>query len=96
MENGVGDDKTSYAFDGFRIAAWNQGQQVYGEGWRPGDVIGTLLDLERREVTFWRNHKTLGVAFRDIKIGPNMAYFPAISMQSGERAQFNFGQRPFL
>jgi len=28
-----------------------------------GDVIGTLLDLEKGEIMFWRNKKYLGVAF---------------------------------
>jgi hypothetical protein len=37
----------------------------------------------------------LGVAFKNIKVGPNMAYFPAITMKKGERVIFNFGKSPF-
>ena len=44
---------------------------------------------------FWRNNSFLGVAFTDIDIGQNRAYFPAVSMQKGQRVQFNFGQKPF-
>lgn len=47
--------------------------------------------MERREITFYRNDECLGVAFRDIKVGPNMAYFPAISLSGGQRVVFNFG-----
>ena len=54
-----------------------------------------MIDFDRREISFWRNDKALGVAFKNIKIGPNMAYFPAISFTSGERAVFNFGRKPF-
>ena len=32
LENGVGDDETSYAFDGFRMKKWNgQNTTIYGE-----------------------------------------------------------------
>lgn len=44
---------------------------------------------------FWRNNSFLGVAFTDVEVGQNKAYFPAISMQKGQRAQFNFGLKPF-
>ena len=81
MENGVGDDKSSYAFDGNRVLRWNDKKSVnYGEAWTIGDTIGTMIDLNQRKITFWRNEKCLGVAFKDIKVGPNMAYFPAVSM----------------
>jgi hypothetical protein len=68
---------------------------MYGECWSVGDVIGTLIDFEKREISFWRNDKCMGVAFKNIKVGPNMAYFPAISFSAGERVIFNFGLRPF-
>lgn len=44
-----------------------------------------MIDFENREIKFWRNDICLGVAFKNIKVGPNMAYFPAISMSTGER-----------
>jgi Kip1 ubiquitination-promoting complex protein 1 len=92
---GVGDDSTSYAYDGFRVNKWNNGQEAYGEGWGMGDTIGSLIDFEKKEISFYRNNKFLGVAFKNIKTGPNMAYFPALSMGNGERVVFNFGLKPF-
>jgi len=39
-----------------------------------------MIDFEKNEIKFWRNDKPLGLAFKNIGVGPNMAYFPAISM----------------
>lgn len=96
LSDGVGDDPTSYAFDGERRCKWNQQKTPWGENWVMGDVIGTMLDLESGEISFWRNHKFMGIAFKNVPMGPNLAYFPAISMSRGERVIFNFGLRPFL
>jgi hypothetical protein len=63
--------------------------------WSQGDVIGTLIDFDSKEISFYRNDKCLGVAFKRIRVGPNMAYFPAISLSGGQRVIFNFGQTPF-
>ena len=81
--NGVGDDPTSYAYDGFRIKKWNKDNLGYGEAWSTGDVIGTLIDFDRKVISFWRNNKNLGKAFTNIKIGQNCVYFPAVSMKNG-------------
>ena len=48
--NGVGDDPTSYAYDGYRIKKWNKDNLGYGEAWSTGDVIGTLIDFDRRVI----------------------------------------------
>jgi len=82
-QRGVGDDQTSYSFDGYRVKKWNKDSLAFGEAWSVGDIIGTLIDFDRRTITFWRNYKSLGKAFTDFKIGPNMVYFPAISFQRG-------------
>jgi ryanodine receptor 2 len=87
----VGDDFTSYAYDGYRTVKWNGKRDDYGEAWAAGDVIGTLIDFENREISFYRNQCALGVAFKNIGVGPNMVYFPAISMNIGEKVEFNFG-----
>lgn len=93
--NGVGDDRLSYAFDGNRIKKWNGVSEPYGEQWSTGDIIGTLIDITNREISFWRNKKFLGVAFKNIETGQNRAYFPGVSFEKGMRVHFNFGQLPF-
>ena len=54
-----------------------------------------MIEFQKKEISFYRNDKSLGIAFKNIKIGPNMAYFPAISLSEGERVLFNFGFLPF-
>lgn len=56
-----------------------------------------MINFDTREISFYRNDQCLGVAFKNIDIGPNNAYFPAISLAEGQRVIFNFGlKRPFL
>ena len=28
-----------------------------------GDIIGTMIDMDKGEIMFWRNNKFLGIAF---------------------------------
>lgn len=44
-EASVGDDETSYAYDGHRVKKWHVQNSNYGEMWQVGDVIGSLIDL---------------------------------------------------
>lgn len=79
FQRGVGDDVTSYAYDGHRIKKWNSDSLTYGEAWSVGDIIGTLIDFDRKVIQYWRNMKPLGRAFTNITSGTNCVYFPAIS-----------------
>lgn len=93
---GVGDGDDSYAYDGRRVSKWNKEAETYGQSWVVGDVIGCCIDLDRDEILFFRNGNALGVAFHGIrKMGPNLGYYPAISLSQGERCELNFGARPF-
>ncbi len=94
-QNGVGDSPNSYAYDGYRVEKWNDQHSSFGQRWAVGDVISTLINFNTREILYWRNNTFLGVAFQNIQVGPNRAYFPAASLMSGQRVLFNFGQRPF-
>lgn len=49
-QNGVGDDSCSYAYDGYRIKKWNADSLGYGEAWSVGDVIGTLIDFDKKVI----------------------------------------------
>lgn len=88
----LGDDPLSYAYDGSAMKKSNNSKStLYGKKWQAGDVIGSLIDFEMKQISFFRNDENLGVAFRDIKVGPNFAYFPAISLKQGQRVVCNFG-----
>jgi hypothetical protein len=71
----------SYAFDGTRKLKWHGSSTEWGEHWMVGDIIGTLIDLNKGEIMYWRNNKFLGIAFTDVPRGPNHAYFPAVSLE---------------
>jgi hypothetical protein len=91
---GVGDDKTSYAYDGYRITLWHDGPKSYGDLWDTGDIIGCAIDLDNKHIEFFRNGKSMGVGIKDIPAGENIAYFPGISSSADERVAFNFGKSP--
>ena len=37
--------------------------------WTAGDVIGTMIDCDNKEILYWRNNKFLGVAFSNVPVG---------------------------
>ncbi|XP_054640910.1 E3 ubiquitin-protein ligase RNF123 isoform X2 [Dunckerocampus dactyliophorus] len=94
QEEGVGDTPDSYAYDGNRVRKWNVTTTNYGKSWAAGDIVSCLIDLDQATITFCLNGQSLGTAFSDIKMGPGIAYFPAISLSFKESVAFNFGSRP--
>ena len=51
--------------------------------------------MNERNIEYFRNGVSLGIAFNNILVGENIAYFPGISMSSEEEIVFNFGKLPF-
>ena len=92
---GVGDDLTSFAYDGYRKVKWNKDRKEYGKVWDIGDVVGVCIDMDKKLIEFFLNGQPLGIAFNNIPKGENVAFFPAISLARGESVLFNFGQLPF-
>uniref|UniRef100_A0A3Q2Y3J0 E3 ubiquitin-protein ligase RNF123 n=1 Tax=Hippocampus comes TaxID=109280 RepID=A0A3Q2Y3J0_HIPCM len=92
-QEGVGDTPDSYAYDGNRVRKWNVVTTNYGKSWAAGDIVSCLIDLDDATIAFC-NGQSLGTAFGDIKTGPGVAYFPAISLSFKESVAFNFGSRP--
>ncbi|XP_065316248.1 E3 ubiquitin-protein ligase RNF123-like isoform X2 [Gordionus sp. m RMFG-2023] len=95
-EQGVGDTPESFAYDGNRIRKWNVSTAKYGEAWRIGDTISCSIDLDLGSITFYRNGKSMGEAFDNIKTGYGIAYFPTISLSIHESVRLNFGATPLL
>ncbi|XP_069792976.1 E3 ubiquitin-protein ligase RNF123 isoform X2 [Narcine bancroftii] len=94
QEEGVGDTPHSYAYDGNRVRKWNVTTTNYGKAWAAGDIVTCVIDLDEGKIGFCLNGVSLGTAFEDIRSGPGMAYFPAISLSFKESVAFNFGSRP--
>ncbi|KAG1690342.1 hypothetical protein DVH05_028222 [Phytophthora capsici] len=95
---GVGDHAHSWSYDGNRQRRWNSGSSSYGEKWRAGDIIGCLLDLTTREMTFFRNGVNLGVAYSELKCSVDdkrSGMMPGISLERGEIIRINLGNQPF-
>ncbi|TWW61384.1 E3 ubiquitin-protein ligase RNF123 [Takifugu flavidus] len=94
QEEGVGDTPDSYAYDGNRVRKWNVTTTNYGKSWAAGDIVSCLMDLEEGTIMFCLNGQSLGTAFTNIKTGPGVAYFPAISLSFKESLKGGGGSAP--
>lgn len=55
---GIGDDLFSLSYDGCRKLVWYNARPTPAKdvpAWRPGDVLGCLIDVPKREVIFSLN-----------------------------------------
>jgi Ca2+-binding EF-hand superfamily protein len=86
--NGVGSEGTpsrSWAYDGGRQRKYSHGWISYGNAvkWKAGDVVGCLLDLQKRQVSFSVNGENLGVAFDEVWAKKTEPIYPAASLKGG-------------
>ncbi|XP_037951834.1 E3 ubiquitin-protein ligase RNF123 isoform X2 [Teleopsis dalmanni] len=93
---GVGDSLLSYGYDGCKQQIWHISEKKYGERWEVGDIVGITIDFQRQEIEYYRNGKSMGVAFKRIETGPGIAYFPAISLSFNQSVFGNFGNMPYV
>ena len=95
---GVGDDIHSFGYDGYRLSCWNEKENRYGKVWDYGDIIGVCIDLEKRQVEYFQNGESLGIAIKNIEGGEEkgVGYFPGISFSNYEKCAFNFGAFPLI
>lgn len=90
IEQGVGDDNTSFAFDGYRMVYWHaEAKSTYGRLWSANDIIGCAVDLDDGYLEFFINGVSLGKT-GSIKKGANKAYFPACSITRLQHVSFAF------
>ncbi|GFT60569.1 RING finger and SPRY domain-containing protein 1 [Nephila pilipes] len=93
---GIGDDEYSLAYDGCRQLIWyNAASSSHTHAvWKPGDVLGSLLDVEHSYVIFFLNGNQLppcSQLFQNARSG----FFAAASFMSFQQCEFNFGRKPF-
>ncbi|XP_064490365.1 ryanodine receptor-like isoform X2 [Ornithodoros turicata] len=94
----LGGDENSWAFDGY-LAIKNHagGSEPYGKQWQIGDVVGCMLDLHDKTISFSLNGELLldalggEAAFSDIPIGDGASYAPAYTLGIGQKAKLVFG-----
>jgi len=89
---GVGDDKHSWGYDGYRILFWHNGKRAYGKRWKAGDVIGCAADLDTRAVRFFHNGTPMGAACENMEFVGGLA--PGITLNPCALT-VNFGTAPF-
>ncbi|ALC46914.1 CG6752 [Drosophila busckii] len=94
--SGVGDTKCSYGYDGSKQQIWHISTKKYGDKWQIGDIIGVTIDVDRETIEYYRNGRSMGVAFDKIQKGPSITFFPAISLGYTQGVEANFGNRPFV
>ncbi|XP_058832417.1 ATP-dependent RNA helicase Ddx1-like [Topomyia yanbarensis] len=91
----LGTDKFGFGFGGTGKKSNCQQFDSYGDAFGKMDVIGCLLDLDKGEISYTKNGKALGLAFRitDSNLR-NAKFFPAVVVKNSEMA-FNFGETDF-
>ncbi|XP_017110333.1 E3 ubiquitin-protein ligase RNF123 [Drosophila elegans] len=94
--SGVGDTKCSYGYDGSKQQIWHISTKKYGDKWQIGDVIGVTIDVEKEVIEYYRNGRSMGVAFNKLEKGPGITFFAAISLGYTQGIGANFGNRPFM
>ncbi|CAF3525029.1 unnamed protein product [Adineta steineri] len=97
---GIGDDQYSIAYDGCRNLIWFGAKSIShtNPSWKPGDIVGCLIDFDRREVIFSLNGRSLDPfrkLFSSTTNSSNTGYFAAASFMSYQHCRFNFGSTPF-
>lgn len=74
--------------------AHSESQNEFERCWKPGDIIGSLLDIDKMEIIFYHNGKLLK-SFDHVFSQVSSGFFAAASFMSFQQCQFNFGACPF-
>ncbi|KAL4235228.1 RING finger and SPRY domain-containing protein 1 [Mactra antiquata] len=93
---GIGDDEFSIAYDGCRQRIWYgaHSQPHKHPCWKPGDILGLLLDVDNQTIVFALNGNRLPPE-EDLFICARSGFFAAASFMSYQQCEFNFGAKPF-
>lgn len=96
---GIGDDDCSLAYDGCRQLLWyNAGYEKHDHPpWKPGDILGCLIDISNKYVMFYLNGVPLPKPHYEFlnKMPEDTGFFAAASFMSFQQCRFNFGHKRF-
>jgi len=84
---GVNKARGYYGFVGNKLD--EDSNASYGAAFVTGDVIGVALNLDDKEITFYKNNSSQGVAFTSLGSGE---WFPLWQNWTGSVGVMNFGQ----
>ena len=98
----IGDDEFSIGFDGFEGTVTNDAVQfevgALKGRWKPGDVVGCLIDGARRKFSFYLNGEKMkyrGLSVFKSVFFSSQPYYAAVSLFLHQQCAVNFGQEPF-
>lgn len=93
--DGCGDGPSSWAYDGWRKYLWHKNATVWGCQWQEGDIVGCLLDMDNKIVSFTLNGRGeeigMGVAFRGDGFRYSGGVYACISFNKKEKVKLHLG-----
>ncbi|RWS31599.1 RING finger and SPRY domain-containing protein 1-like protein [Leptotrombidium deliense] len=93
---GIGDDEYSLSYDGCRQLMWYNASSFPHKHspWKPGDVLGCLLDIDNRKIIFYLNGCPTAPCDKIFK-SARSGFTAAASFMSFQQCSFNFGRDAF-
>lgn len=93
--DGCGDGPSSWAYDGWRRYRWHATATEWGCRWKEGDVIGCLVDMDEKIVSFTLNGKGkeigMGEAFSGHGFRPCGGVYACVSFNRKEKLRLILG-----
>jgi hypothetical protein len=93
--DGCGDGPSSWSFDGWRRYRWHCTATEWGCRWKEGDVVGCLVDMDQKVVSFHLNGKGeeigMGVAFSGSGFRPTGGVYACVSFNRREKLRLILG-----
>ncbi|KAG7353154.1 HECT-domain ubiquitin-transferase [Nitzschia inconspicua] len=93
--DGCGDGPSSWSFDGWRRYRWHSVATEWGCRWAEGDVVGCLVDMDNKIVSFTLNGKGeeigMGVAFSGHGFRPCSGVYACVSFNRKEKLKLILG-----
>lgn len=86
----LGKDSNGFGYGGTAKKSNNGKFDSYGETFGAGDVISVFLDLDERSISYAKNGKDFGIAFKLPESMQNSIFYPAFAVKGGA-IRFNFG-----
>ena len=93
--DGCGDGPSSWAFDGWRRYRWHSVATEWGCKWKKGDIVGCLLDMDKKEIRFTLNGRGeeigMGLAFSGDGFRPCGGVYACVSFNRKEKIRLLLG-----